>query len=158
MTDRTAPLERVATGVPGLDAVLQGGLLKGGVYIVQGPPGAGKTILGNQICFAQAAAGGNAVYVTLLAESHTRMLAHMRGMSFFQPRMIPDRVYYVSCFKVLEGEGLDGLLKVLRTVTASRKASFLVLDGLVSAEEASPSAKDFKKFIHELPSVTAITD
>jgi circadian clock protein KaiC len=43
-------------------------------------------------------------------------------------------------------------------VTASRKASFLVLDGLVSAEEASPTAKDFKKFIHELQSVTAITD
>jgi circadian clock protein KaiC len=158
MNDRTAPLERVPTGIPGLDPVLQGGLLKGGVYIVQGPPGAGKTILGNQICFNHARTGGNAVYVTLLAESHTRMLAHMRGMSFFQPRVIPERVYYVSCFKVLEGEGLEGLLKVLRTVTASRHATFLVLDGLVSAEEASPSAKDFKKFIHELQSITAMTD
>jgi circadian clock protein KaiC len=158
MTDRTAPVGRVATGIPGLDPVLQGGLLKGGVYIVQGPPGAGKTILGNQICFNLARSGGSAVYVTLLAESHTRMLAHMRGMSFFEPRLIPERVYYVSCFKVLEGEGLEGLLKVLRTVAASRKASFLVLDGLVSAEEASPSAKDYKKFIHELQSITAMMD
>jgi circadian clock protein KaiC len=158
MTERTAVLARVATGIAGLDPVLDGGLLKGGVYIVQGPPGAGKTILGNQICFNHAREGGSAVYVTLLAESHTRMLAHMRAMAFFEAGLIPERVYYVSCFKVLEGEGLDGLLKVLRTVTASRKASFLVLDGLVSAEEASPTAKDFKKFIHELQSITAMTD
>lgn len=158
MTDMTAALERVPTGIPGLDPVLHGGFLKGGVYMVQGAPGAGKTILGNQVCFNHARAGGSAVYVTLLAESHTRMLAHMRAMSFFDPHMIPEKVYYVSCFKVLEGDGLEGLLKILRRVTSSRNASLLVLDGLVSAEEASPSPKDFKKFIHELQSITSLTE
>jgi len=158
MTEPTALLERIATGIPGLDPILDGGFLKGGVYIIQGPPGAGKTILGNQVCFNHARADGRAVYVTLLAESHTRMLAHLRAMSFFQPRLIPDRVYYVSAFKVLEGEGLEGLLKVLRSVMTSRKASVLVLDGLVSAEEISPTAKEYKKFIHELQSITSMTD
>jgi KaiC/GvpD/RAD55 family RecA-like ATPase len=42
-------MSRVETGVPGLDTILNGGLFKGGVDIVEGPPGAGKTILGNQI-------------------------------------------------------------------------------------------------------------
>ena len=46
-----AVIERLATGVPGLDTVLRGGFLRGGLYIIQGAPGAGKTILGNQICF-----------------------------------------------------------------------------------------------------------
>ena len=49
----------------GLDRILEGGLLVAGVYIVQGPPGAGKTILANQTCFNHAATGGHAVYVTL---------------------------------------------------------------------------------------------
>ena len=93
-------IDRVATGVPGLDGVLEGGLLRAGVYLVQGPPGSGKTILGNQMCFAHAAAGGRAVYMTLLAESHTRMLAHMRRMEFFRPELIPEHVHYLSAFTV----------------------------------------------------------
>ena len=45
---------RIASGVPGLDAILHGGFLKDGVYIIQGSPGSGKTILANQICFHHA--------------------------------------------------------------------------------------------------------
>ncbi|HEU5060469.1 MAG TPA: ATPase domain-containing protein [Kofleriaceae bacterium] len=156
MTDATM-LDRLSSGVPGLDTVLEGGLLRGGVYLVQGPPGSGKTILGNQMCFAHAAGGGRAVYMTLLAESHTRMLAHMRRMHFYRTELIPDQVHYLSAFKVLEGDGLHGLLTVLRKTVTSRSATLLVLDGLVSAEEASPSAKEFKKFVHELQIVCAMT-
>jgi circadian clock protein KaiC len=150
-------IDRMATGVPGLDGVLEGGLLRAGVYLVQGPPGSGKTILGNQMCFAHAAGGGRAVYMTLLAESHTRMLAHMRRMEFFRPELIPEQVHYLSAFTVLEADGLPGLLTVLRRTVTARAATFLVLDGLVSAEEASPTAKEFKKFVHELQIVCSMT-
>src|SRR5262245_27663102 len=48
----TAPLPpRIQTGIVGLDLILGGGLFKGGVYIVMGRPGTGKTILGNQLAF-----------------------------------------------------------------------------------------------------------
>ncbi len=150
-------IARVQTGVPGLDDILEGGLLKGGVYMVQGPPGAGKTILGNQVCFHNAKGGGQAVYITLLAESHTRMLGHLQRLAFFDAGLVARSVYYMSGFKVLENEGLSGLLRSLRDAIASRHATVLVLDGFVSAEEASPTPKDFKKFIHELQSVTAMT-
>lgn len=156
MTDPTI-LDRLTTGVPGLDTVLEGGLLRGGVYLVEGPPGSGKTILGNQMCFSHASGGGRAVYMTLLAESHTRMLAHMRRMQFFRTELIPDQVHYLSAFKVLEAEGLHGLLTVLRKTVTARTATLLVLDGLVSAEEAAPSAKEFKKFVHELQIVCSMT-
>ena len=52
---------RIASGVPGLDAILQGGFLKDGIYIIQGSPGSGKTILANQICFHHASNGGRAL-------------------------------------------------------------------------------------------------
>lgn len=149
---------RVDTGVPGLDTILNGGLFKGGVYIVEGTPGSGKTILGNQMCFHRASRGDSTVYVTLLAESHTRLIAHLRGMSFFRPELIASSIYYISAFKVLEEAGLDGLLKSVQESMYARKASFLVLDGLVSAEEFAPSARDFKKFIHGLQTISGMTD
>lgn len=147
--DGTQP-PRMRTGVPGLDEILEGGLLQGGVYIVEGTPGAGKTILGNQICFHHASGGGRALYATLLAESHTRMIAHLRRMRFFRPELVPASVNYVSAFKQLESNGLDGLFKTLRETLTAQKASLLVLDGLVSAAESAESDRAFKKFVHEL--------
>jgi circadian clock protein KaiC len=149
-------IERIPTGIRGLDPILEGGLLRGAVYIVQGHPGTGKTIFANQICFHHARSGGTAVYATLLAESHTRMLAHLRRMSFFDASLIPDSVYYVSAFKALETDGLQGLGRLLREIITSRKVTFLVLDGFASAEEQTPSPKDLKKFIHELQTVTGM--
>lgn len=141
---------RVSTGVPGLDAVLGGGLVASGVYIVVGEPGAGKTLFANQLCYHQGRAGARCLYVTLLAESHARMLANMRDMAFFDSALLPEGVYYVSGFRMLEEQGLPGLLELLRREVRNHNASILVLDGLVQAREAAGSSRDFKKFIHEL--------
>ena len=149
--------ERRPTGIEGLDRILEGGLLVAGVYIVQGPPGAGKTILANQTCFNHAATGGHAVYVTLLAESHSRMFAHLRRMAFFDESAIPDRVYYIGGYSALEADGLDALVTLIRGAIQKHKATLLVVDGLISAQESSPSDRDFKKFLHEIQTLADLT-
>lgn len=150
MNSQNLEIERFPTGVEGLDVITKGGLLATGVYIIQGVPGTGKTILANEICYRHIAGGGRAVYVTLLAESHTRMLQHLRSMEFFDESVIPERLFYVSAFRTLEEEGLKGLMALLRREIRAQKVSLLVLDGLVAAEESAPTPRDFKKFIHEL--------
>lgn len=145
-----APLERLPSGIPGLDRVLGGGFFRCGVYIVHGLPGSGKTILANQLCSSHVAAGGRAVYVTLLAESHSRMLQHVRPLSFFDEAVIPDRLSYISAFHDLETDGLKGLMAVLRREMRARNVSVLVLDGLVAATEAAQTDRELKKFVHEL--------
>lgn len=142
--------DRFSTGIAGLDAILGGGVFQGGIYIIQGAPGAGKTILGNQICFAHAASGRHALYVTLLAESHARMIGHMRRLDFFDESAIPDRMSYVGAFKTLEDDGLRGLLDIVRREVRTRNASVLVLDGLITLHEKARSDLELKKFIHEL--------
>jgi circadian clock protein KaiC len=143
-------LQKVATGIEGLDTIVQGGFLEGGITIIQGKPGAGKTILGNQLCFNHAARGGRALYVTLLAETHARMLLHIGKLAFFNSNAIPDGVTYISGFPVLETEGVRGLLTMLRREVQAHGATLLVLDGLVAAETIAGSDMEFKKFIHEL--------
>src|SRR3954452_12566219 len=125
--------ERVSSGVPGLDAVLRGGFLKAGIFLIQGSPGAGKTVLANQACFHHAANGGRALYVTLLAESHSRMFGHLLRMAFFAERAIPYRVHSIGVYSALESEGLTALVRVIRATVQKQKATLLVVDGLVSA-------------------------
>lgn len=143
-------LERFASGIPGLDTVLGGGFFRAGVYIVQGMPGSGKTILANQICYSHVTSGGSAVYMTLLAESHSRMLQHIQTLSFFDEAAIPDKLSYLSAFHDLETDGLKGLLAVLRREMRARRVGVLVLDGLVAAAEAAETDRELKKFIHEV--------
>lgn len=142
--------ERLSSGVHGLDILLRGGFFKNGVYIIQGAPGSGKTIFGNQLCFHQIRSGGRAIYVTLLSESHARMFQHLSAMKFYDASAIPERLYYVSGFKVLEEEGLKALVDLIRREVRAHKASVLILDGLVAAEESAESDREFKKFIHEV--------
>ena len=53
------------TGVSGLDDVLQGGLSRGHVFLLEGEPGAGKTTIALQFLLEGAKAGENSLYITL---------------------------------------------------------------------------------------------
>jgi circadian clock protein KaiC len=142
--------ERVQTDIPGLDAVLHGGLLRQAVYMVRGKPGAGKTILANQLCFNHAARGGKVLYVTLLSETHERMLFNIGQLSFFDARRIPEQIAYLSAYTIYEQGGLKGLADMLRREARTGEASLLVVDGLVTVEESPLTSNDFKKFIHDM--------
>ncbi len=146
-------LERVPSGVPGLDVILGGGFLKGGLYIIQGTPGTGKTTFGNQICFSHVAGAGHAVYVTLLAEYHARMIQHLGAMTFFDASKIPDQLTYINGLDALHETGLKGLVSVLRKEVTSHQASILVIDGIVSVRRAAADDQAFNEFIHQLQAV-----
>src|SRR3954452_21920712 len=109
-TEQSRFPERVSSGLPGLDTILRGGFLKAGIIIILGSPGAGKTILANQICFHHAAHGERVLYVTLLAASPPRTLLHIGPLEFFDATLIPRRIDLVSAFRVLEESGIRGLL------------------------------------------------
>jgi circadian clock protein KaiC len=53
------------TGIDGLDDILEGGLTRGHVYLLEGEPGAGKTTVGLQFLLAGARAGESCLYITL---------------------------------------------------------------------------------------------
>lgn len=159
MSDSDDPrLERVPSGIAGLDTILGGGFFKGGLYIVQGAPGVGKTTFANQLCFNHIAGGGRALYATLLAEYHARMMQHMRGMSFFDTAKIPDQFSYVSGFHTLRQEGLRGLLALLRREIVACGASVLILDGFATAQRSVGNGQDFSEFVHELQGIASASD
>lgn len=148
-------IERVPSHVPGLDAILGGGFLQGGLYMIQGPPGAGKTLLVSQMLYGQAAAGDRGLFVTVLGESHGRMLLHLGTMRFFDPSVIPGKVAYISAYRALEDEGLKGLSILICREVLARKAALLVLDGASAIEDRVESGFEMKRFTHELQTLAS---
>ncbi|HEU4535098.1 MAG TPA: ATPase domain-containing protein, partial [Polyangiaceae bacterium] len=151
-------VERAPSGVDGLDLALGGGLIRGGIYLVMGRPGTGKTTLANQLCFAHVAAGGRAAYVTLLSESHASMMKNLQTMRFFDPEAVNRSLVYVGAYRALRDEKLKGLLGRLRQVIRDERASLLVLDGVSPTRALAGSDLALKEFIVELQMLGSMTD
>ncbi|SAK56069.1 Circadian clock protein kinase KaiC [Caballeronia pedi] len=140
----------VTTGVAGLDDILGGGLVEGGLYLIEGMAGAGKTILSSQIGFHRVAQGDMVLYITLIAESHTKLLSHLRGLSFYNADAISDRMLFVSGYHELMRDGLSGFLALIASTIKTSRPRFMVIDGFRSAREFSSTELELSQFIHEL--------
>jgi len=88
-------VNRLLTGVPGLDVILGGGLEPGSVTVLAGAPGTGKTILAQQICFANATTARRAIYYTTLSEPHSKLVRHLAPFSFFALEKLGPQVEFI---------------------------------------------------------------
>jgi circadian clock protein KaiC len=112
---RKATIRRLATGVPGLDEVLGGGLPEFSFNLIGGQPGAGKTTLAHQIMFALATPERPAIYFTVLGEPPLKMLRYQQQFDFFDAAAINGRVRFVS----LSEDAMSGdLARVLARIDA----------------------------------------
>ncbi len=114
-----AKINRLATGVPGLDEVLGGGLPEFSFNVIAGPPGCGKTTLSHQIMFALATPERPALYFTVLGEPPLKMLRYQQQFTFFDETKLNGCVHFVN----LSDETLTGdLKKVLARIMAEVEA------------------------------------
>ncbi|MEC5404189.1 ATPase domain-containing protein [Paraburkholderia sp. MPAMCS5] len=155
---QTSLRANVETGVPGLDEILGGGLVRGGVYLLEGMAGAGKTILSSQIGFHRVRQGEKVLYMTLIAESHDKLLAHLKGLSFFDEKAVAQQMLFVSGYHELMQDGLDGFLKLIASSIYDYRPSLMIIDGFRSAREFSETELSLSKFIHELNALVAAMD
>lgn len=78
MTDQLA---RASTGCRGMDSLLSGGLPRGRLHVVSGPPGSGKTTFAAQFITEGARRGEDCVYVTM-HETEAELVQDMAGFEF----------------------------------------------------------------------------
>src|ERR1700729_239630 len=95
MNDKVA-IRLLATGVPGLDAVLGGGLPEFSFNLIVGPPGSGKTTLAHQIMFALATKERPAVFFTVLGEPPLKMLRYQQQFRFFDFDKVGESIHFIS--------------------------------------------------------------
>src|SRR6188472_2405542 len=96
MTTEKAIINRLPTGVQGLDEVLGGGLPEFSFNVVAGPPGCGKTTLAHQMMFALATPERPALYLTVLGEPPLKMLRYQQQFDFFNSELINRWIRFVN--------------------------------------------------------------
>jgi circadian clock protein KaiC len=109
MTPRVT-IHRLATGVPGLDAVLGGGLPEFSFNLIAGPPGCGKTTLAHQMMFALASPERPALYFTVLGEPPLKMLRYQQQFSFFDNDAVNASVRFINLSDVAAEGDLEKVL------------------------------------------------
>ena len=124
-------MKRTTTGVAGLDLVLNGGLEPGAVVVVAGAPGTGKTILAQQMCFANGSAERKCVYYTTVSEPHTKLVRHLEPFTFFNPQALGTRVEYIHLGDFLQParqHGLEPLVSEIVRKTLEEEPAIVVAD------------------------------
>ena len=89
-------IHRLSTGVPGLDAILGGGLPEFFFNLITGSPGSGKTTLAHQIMFALATREKPALFFTVLGEPPLKMLRYQQQFSFFDQDRVNEAIRFVE--------------------------------------------------------------
>jgi KaiC protein len=74
-------LDRVSTGIGGLDEILYGGLIPGWAYLVRGGPGSGKTTVGLHFLTAGEVISERALFITL-GEPETQIRQNAQALGF----------------------------------------------------------------------------
>ncbi len=140
---------RTSTGVSGLDIVLAGGLLNRSTYLIAGAPGTGKSVLAQQIAFHQARLGNKVLFLTLLSESHEKMLVNLQGFSFFDRNLVGDRITYLSLYQDVINGGLQNFTAVAREAVLKSSAKLVIMDGVSSLRDFAGSRGDLRKSLFD---------
>jgi circadian clock protein KaiC len=141
---------RLASGCPGLDAVLGGGLLDPSIALLTGAPGTGKTVLAQQYAFENGSPRSPAFYLSTLAEPLSKITQFLAGLSFCAPERIGTSVVFEDLGGVVVADGLDAGLERITEIATGTPCAMLVIDSVGALRFAARDATDYTRFLHEL--------
>jgi len=145
---------RLPTGVPGLDALLEGGLAEFSFNLIAGAPGSGKTTLAHQIMFALANPDRRAIFFTVLGEPPLKMLRYQQQYSFFDADKVNDSIRFINLADEVVAGDYDRVLKRIVEEVERFGPSLVMVDSFRSVVQSARSAgkreMDLQQFVQRL--------
>jgi len=129
---RKVKINRLLSGVPGLDQILGGGLPEFSFNLIAGAPGSGKTTLAHQMMFALATAERPALYITVLGEPPLKMLRYQQQFDFFDGKVVNHSVRFVNVSEETLKGGLQAVLQRIVTEVEEHRPALVFVDSFRS--------------------------
>jgi circadian clock protein KaiC len=129
---------------------------RGSLLVIGGPPGSGKTILAQQMCFANATSERPALYYTTWSEPHDKLVRHLTPFSFFDGEALGDRVEFVHLADLVsdDADGLTGAADEILRRSVTSKPSIIVIDSSKALHDVVEPA-EFRRAVYDLASKVA---
>ena len=154
MISTKVTIRRLATGVPGLDEVLVGGLPEFSFNLIAGPPGCGKTTLAHQIMFALATPDQPALYFTMLGEPPLKMLRYQQQFDFFDLDKLNRSIRFVNLTDEFKAGDLEQVMQRIVGEVEARSPGLVFIESFSTVAMQGQSRRrpqiDLQQFIHDL--------
>ncbi len=153
MTNKVS-INRLSTGVPGLDQILGGGLPEFSFNLIAGPPGCGKTTLAHQIMFALANPERPALFMTVLGEPSLKMLRYQQQFDFFDSDKVNKSIRFVNLSEEALTGNLDTVMARIVHEVKTHDPSLVFIDSfrsvvLAGSEDGNPH-NNLQHFMQQL--------
>jgi len=131
-------MNKIKTGIDGLDVMLKGGLIKGRNYLISGPAGSGKTTFAMQFVYNGAVKyGEKGLYITL-EESKEKIYRDMQQFGFDLKKaeregkfmLIGGPIAKIHSSMEKVKANVDNLLKEIEEVIRENKIERVAIDSL----------------------------
>ena len=152
------PVERVHTGVEALDEILGGGFVRNSLNIVMGHPGTGKTVLAQQLAFANANGDRPVLYVTTLSEPLPKLVTYLQQLAFYDEAHLLDNIRYEDLGAQLSESGPALIVEYVRNAIRELQPAVIIIDSYKAIHDLSDSAAEMRRVIAELGGVVAAFD
>lgn len=146
-------IERLKTGNSNLDEVLHGGFLANTINVVMGAPGTGKTILAEQLVFANASADSPALYLTTLSEPLDKFIQHGQSYGFFDSAKVGETVFYEDLGAMVRERGINALADIVTEMLTQLKPRLIVIDSFKALNELMETPQERRTVLFDLASV-----
>jgi len=148
---------RVASGIEGLDELLGGaeGFPKGGLIVLAGNPGTGKTIFSAQFLYRGAVdQGEKGVYVSF-AEDREQFYRNMKGFGFDFERLEKEGLFSFLDMLTVREAGISPVLELMIGKVAELGVKRLVIDSFSAMAQAFKEPHDARIVLHTILSRVA---
>ena len=149
-------ITRLPTGIPELDAVLRGGLLRGRIHLIEGRPGTGKTTIGLRYLIEGVKAGEKSLYVTL-SETRQELLAtahnhnwSLEGVHISERLPVDDAVDGEQSVLLPTDSELSKLVDAIAATVREHGAQRVVIDSMAEIRLLAQDGQHYRRQIIQL--------
>jgi circadian clock protein KaiC len=136
--------DRISSGNRDLDSILGGGFPRNSINLIMGLPGAGKSVLGQHIMYANASPELRALFFSTATEPLDKAMRFVQEFSFFDIDKVGEAVIYADLGDVLRSKGLGAAIEAIIAAIGEHAPAYLVIDSFKAMRPFAESDRDFR--------------
>lgn len=149
-------MQRISTGNPQADRILDGGFPTHSINVVMGQPGGGKTVFSQQLAFANLG-GRTVLYLTTVSEPLPKVLTYLQEFGFARPEAIGTGIVYESIADTATADARRIPERVTQLLQQYRP-KLIIFDSFKAIGDLITERSTWRKILYELAGTLSAYD